>query len=274
MLRESTAMKSKFFVLLLFFTYSCKGSRIITAEETYSYDIVGGNVDVEEESLGTDDIKPKVEEFSITYQIEGIPQAIHRSSKLTLSFRHNGLSAIYYSLAPKCNIEWEYIDLFQLHIPNDPLELNFSNLHGTVKLCLRGVDYNGLIEPEVKVFEWIQGFPDLINNTLKSDCEVIDDVESFRVAIRLSQQKPGEPLIPKTQNELYNNGGCLGSPLASLPLIIENVSLEESGVSMIIDDQQWYLKFVFNEINIIQHFEQELGPFGTKDRVFVFTNNL
>ncbi len=133
------------------------------------------------------------------------------------------------------------------------------------------MDSNGLTEPQIRILKWRQGYPDLVNRTIKSQCESISALESFFVVLKLVQVNFGVRILPIVQNEIYASADCSGAVIGVIPLIVRDLYIENNTIEMVVDNVNWELDIVINDDRAVQHFEQVQGPFGSEGRVFVFT---
>ncbi len=257
-------MTRYFILLLIMFSFSCGESRPTLEDPQLDQEITS----ITHEDLQSAEIEKESQDkgFTANYSIEGVPTDIFREAVLELSFGYVGLDYIEYRIG--CEGE------FEQHFPEDPLQLDFTNYHAPVQLCLRGIDSNAVVEDQERVYKWIQGYPKIVNHTFKSDCEFIDDRESFHLAIRLIQEEAGTEIVPVAQNEIYNNDVCAGVPDFVIGLVSENFKIEGEFFHITIDGQQWILRMIFNKVAAIQHFEVVEGPFNSTGKAFVFTDPL
>ncbi len=205
--------------------------------------------------------------FSGQYELEGIPRFYHSDETLSLSFNHTYLKSITYSYGtPECDGKTKH------HNPDEILEINLPNIHGEVRLCLTTTDINDEAEGKIHVYKWIQGYPDIINHTLESDCTPynLSDVVAVKAILEINQEPNGGDLSPRVYYNLYKDEDCNISGFEPFFPSVDYFILEGANLYTNINKIDWELRIVFNESQTsIDHLEQVIGPEGTAGRQFI-----
>ncbi|NRA63100.1 MAG: hypothetical protein HRU19_01385 [Pseudobacteriovorax sp.] len=127
--------------------------------------------------------------FAGQFSISGIPEGRFFKSQIELVISDpKDIKGIEYSIGPSCT---ESV-AFDPHTDmNKPLEIDLKDFHGKIQLCIKAIDANNISSEKFEIFEWDQGYPEIVNKAVHSRCRTTQDsIRSSRYRLEVKKENP------------------------------------------------------------------------------------